>query len=127
MYILDTNVVIELLKNNKSVISQIDKVGIHNCRICEITIAELYFGAVKGGNKKNYEDVQVVKRLFQQVRINDSFERYAILRNNLRIKGQAIDSFDLLIASVVKPEDILVTHNRKHFERIDELKIEDWQ
>ncbi len=127
MYILDTNVVIELLKSNKSVIRNIDKVGIQNCRICEITIAELYYGAVKGGNKKNYEDVQVIKRLFQQVRINDSFERFAVIRNNLRIMGLSIDSFDMLIASVVNPNDILVTHNRKHFERIEGLRIEDWQ
>ena len=87
----------------------------------------MYYGAVKGGNKKNYEDVQVIKRLFQQVRINDSFERFAVIRNNLRIKGLSIDSFDMLIASVVNPNDILVTHNRKDFERIEGLRIEAWQ
>ena len=52
MYLLDTNVVIEMLRGNRAVIEKIYSVGIANCCISEMSIAELYYGAVKGNKEK---------------------------------------------------------------------------
>jgi tRNA(fMet)-specific endonuclease VapC len=42
-----------------------------------------------------------------------------------RAKGKTIDDFDILIAGIAYSNNcILVTNNPGHFERIDELKIE---
>ena len=41
--------------------------------------------------------------------------------------GAYIDDFDLLIGcSSIKNNMILVTNNEKHFERIENIKIENW-
>ena len=40
-YLLDTNVIIEVLRGNNDVISRIESVGQSCCYITEITIAEL--------------------------------------------------------------------------------------
>ncbi len=45
-------------------------------------------------------------------------------RNKLRKQGNIIGDFDLLIASICLRYDlILLTNNKKHFEKIDFLKI----
>ena len=53
-FILDTNVVVEILHGNRKIIEKIERIGRRDCCISEITIAELYYGAVKGGNPKNF-------------------------------------------------------------------------
>lgn len=46
---------------------------------------------------------------------------------NLRKKGTPVDDIDILIAGVAISNNlILVTHNQKHFGKIEGLEIEDW-
>jgi tRNA(fMet)-specific endonuclease VapC len=52
---------------------------------------------------------------------------YGKIRNNLRKSGQDIGVMDTLIAAHAKSQDlILVTNNSKHFERIQDIRIENW-
>lgn len=39
-YMLDTNSIVEMLRGNRKVVGQIEKHGIQNCFISEITIAD---------------------------------------------------------------------------------------
>jgi tRNA(fMet)-specific endonuclease VapC len=58
-----------------------------------------------------------------QESVSKSAEIYAQLRQ----KGTPIDDIDLLIAGVAIANNlVLITHNTKHFQRIEELIIEDW-
>lgn len=58
-----------------------------------------------------------------QKSVNQSAQIYAKLRQ----KGTPVDDIDLLIAGVAIANNlILATHNTKHFQRIEELMIEDW-
>ena len=51
----------------------------------------------------------------------------AELYADLRKKGQPIDDIDLLIAGIAIANGlVMVTQNRKHFDRIAELEVEDW-
>jgi len=44
-----------------------------------------------------------------------------------RAQGTPVDDIDLLIAGIALTNSlVLVTHNRKHFEKIAGLEIEDW-
>jgi tRNA(fMet)-specific endonuclease VapC len=46
---------------------------------------------------------------------------------DLRKQGQPIDDIDLLIAATALANELaLVTHNRKHFDRITSLEVYDW-
>ena len=52
-----------------------------------------------------------------------SAEIYATLRS----QGRLIDDLDLLIAGIALANDFtLVTHNRRHFDRIHALEVQDW-
>lgn len=51
----------------------------------------------------------------------------AELYADLRQRGQPLDDIDLLIASTALANGmVMVTHNRKHFERIVGLEVADW-
>ena len=50
-----------------AVIEKIYSVGIANCCISEMSIAELYYGAVKGNKEKNFEDITKIERFFQVI------------------------------------------------------------
>lgn len=50
-YLLDTNICIFLLRGQYDVDKKIDEVGLENCHISEITMAELKYGAELGRKK----------------------------------------------------------------------------
>lgn len=127
-FLLDTNVIIEILRGNNAIICKIESVGQHNCYISEITLAELLYGAVRGNNPKNFTDVERIAIEFQVLPIRPAFRTYAETRNTLRQNGTPIDHMDLFIASVAIHNGLtLITHNTKHFTRIPNLKLSDWQ
>ena len=127
-YLLDTNVIVEMLRGNRKVIGQIERHGRQNCFISEITIAELYYGAIKSENSKHLDDIEIIESLFQIVPLYPSFLDYAKIRHHLTSTGLGIDTFDMLIgASAVQGNYVLITHNKKHFSLIPKLQLADWQ
>ena len=127
-YQLDTNVVIQMLRGDMSVISNVYRVGIENCCISEITIAELYYGAVKGKRQSNYDDIEIVKQMFRVVPIYDSLERLANIRLSLKKSGKMIDAYDMMIGATAAHNGYtLVTHNTKHYINVPDLMLTDWQ
>ena len=126
-YLLDTCVCIALIKQMPSVVEHIRKVGVSECKISDLTIGELYFGAFKSGREQHFEDVIEIYNLFEQYPTSYCMREYGDIRWQLDSSGQRIDSIDLLIGATALHEDlILVTGNVKHFERIPGLKIENW-
>ena len=126
-YLLDTNVLIDMFKGNQRVQEKIFRAEFHNCYISEITLAELYVGAFKGGRPKQLQEISFVCKRFRILPITPALERYARLRVRLEGKGESIDDFDLLIAATALTEGhTLVTHNLRHFDRIEGLRTEDW-
>ena len=79
-YLLDTCACIAMIKGVPSVVEKIRQVGLDNCKISEITLAELYFGAFKSGQKKHFNDVEVIKDLFEQYPITHSLQEYGDIR-----------------------------------------------
>ena len=127
-YQLDTNVVIQMLRGDSNIVQHIYEVGIHNCCISEITIAELYYGAVKGNRQSNYDDIHRVEEIFQIIPVYDSFEQLAKIRADLKSCGKMIDAYDMMIgATAVDHGFTLVTHNTRHFINIKDIQLQDWQ
>lgn len=126
-YLLDTCVCVAILKNQYGIRERIVNLNPLECKISEITRAELLFGAVKSGKEKHFDDVKVITNLFEVVGISECLEKYAEIRWQLERMGQMIDSFDLLIAATAIAKDyVLVTGNVRHFNRIPELHVENW-
>jgi len=55
MILCDTNILIELYKNNTAIIQELRQIGIHQLAISVITRAELYYGAI---NKNELNRIQ---------------------------------------------------------------------
>lgn len=123
---IDTDVCIELARKNPIVEEHIRTVGVSECKISNVTLAEMFFGAFKSGREKHFNDVAVINRLFESYPIM-YLRKYGELRYLLESKGQKIGDMDMFIAATALEEDlILVTGNTEHFERIPGLKIENW-
>ena len=126
IYLLDTCICVALLKKSQSVIQRLREVGTHNCKISDITLAELYFGAFKSGKEKHFNDVSEISKLFEKYPIQ-YIRKYGEIRWELEKQGLRIGDMDMFIAATALEEDlILVTGNVKHFERIPGLKVENW-
>lgn len=129
-YLLDTNTCIYFLKKKNSVKDRIDKKGLENCAISEITIAEIKYGIEKGDKshrKKNIDGLENLIGSFVVLPIINCFDVYAKEKVRLQRSGNIIDEFDLLIGATAVANDlILVTNNKRHFERLNDIKIENW-
>lgn len=128
-YLLDTCTCISMFRNEGRVRETLSRVGIRNCFISEITIAELYFGLAKAENqKRKLDDIREVQRLFRVIPVYSSFKEYGEIRYSLEHSGQRVDQFDLLIGATALHYNLtLVTSNLKHFERMEGLEIENWK
>ncbi|MEN0046501.1 MAG: PIN domain-containing protein, partial [Bacteroidota bacterium] len=107
---------------------KIKDVGIDNCFVSEITIAELTYGATKSTNyEKHIGEVVKMEQLFSIIPIYDSFQAYAIEKVRLQKQGILIPDFDLLIGTTsVKHGLVMVSNNEKHLSRIENIVIENW-
>ena len=125
-YLLDTCTCIAIIKEKPNVLTRLRQVGIDECKISDITLAELFFGAYKSGRNEHFDDVIEIMGLFEQYRIN-YLKKYGEIRWMLESKGLKIGDMDMFIAATALEEDlIVVTGNTEHFGRIPGLKVESW-
>jgi len=127
-YLLDTNICIYLFKGKYNLDKQFKKVGLKNCCISEITLAELKYGA-ECSNKaaENMEMINDFAKELTVIPIYNSLDLYAKEKSKLRKAGNLIDDFDILIGvTAIANNLILVTENEKHLSRISKIKIENW-
>lgn len=127
-YLIDTDICIFLLKEKYRLKEKIKSVGIENCYISEITLAELTYGAFKSERfEKHIAEVASVEELFSIVPIFDCLKRFGKEKARLNKLGIQIPDFDILIGvSSVQRNMIMVTNNEKHLSRIEGIRIENW-
>lgn len=127
-YLLDSNICIHFLRGKYNIIEKLNEVGIDNCAISEITLAELVFGAEKSDNpKKNHKLIEKFIGQLSILPIFDAIQTYGKEKARLQNAGKMISDFDLLIGCTSIENDlIMVTENLKEFERIKGIKIENW-
>ncbi len=127
-YLLDSNICIHFLRGKFNIHERFYEVGIDNCAISEITLAELTFGAEKSTNV--YKNLKLIDTFTNQLTILPIFDAipiYAREKVRLQNMGKMISDFDLLIGSTGIANDlIVVTENTLEFERILNIKIENW-
>jgi len=128
-YLLDTNMVIFLLRGRKEIADAIDRVGFENCAISEITKAELLVGHYKASMKGKYPKSILLDFLdaITIVPISRAVDLFSRELARLQMSGEVIDDFDLLIGTTaVAYGMILVTDNASHLRRIEGVVIENW-
>ena len=127
-YLLDTNICIHFFKGKFNLIEKLEEVELKNCAISEITLAELVFGAENSLTPQKNRDI--IEQFSGQVTIlpiYDTINLYGKEKARLRKLGTMISDFDLLIGCTsVEKELIIVTENVREFERISNIRIENW-
>jgi tRNA(fMet)-specific endonuclease VapC len=127
-YLLDSNICIHFFRGNYGILDKLNEVGIENCIVSEITLAELVFGAEKSNNpEKNHELIEKFVGKLTVLPIFDAIPYYGKEKVRLQKTGNMISDFDLLIACTALGNNlIMVTENTKEFQRIDNINLENW-
>ena len=132
IYLLDTNILIYLIKNQPTSIAQRIDALPEDARLCMsfITWAELLKGAERSTRKP--EVLRRLEVLARQVTVLYPHGpaiclHYAEHFTRLKDAGTPIGANDLWIASHALAEGAtLVTHNTREFQRVGGLNMEDW-
>ncbi len=132
IYLLDTNILIYLIKNHPpSIAERIDALADDDLLCMSfVTWAELLKGAERSTRKS--EVLRRLDALARQVAViyptgAAICRHYAEQSTRLKEAGTPIGANDLWIACHGLAEDAtLVTHNTREFQRVVGLRLEDW-
>jgi len=130
-YLLDTDTCIYLIKKRPaSVISKLNALPNDQVALSAITAFELQFGVE---NSQQHKKSQIALNHFLEPFLyilpidRRVAECAAKIRSDLKKKGTPIDSYDVLIAGVALAHElILVSNNIDEFQRVSDLKLENW-
>ena len=97
--------------------------------ISSVTRAELVFGLEKRGNPRALS--RLVHHFLDRIAVMpwdaDAADQFARLRAQLERNGTPIGTFDTMIAGhALALKATLVTNNQKHFQKVQALKVENW-
>ena len=129
-FMLDTNI-IAYAKNNRpeSVLQHLTQYRPEDLCISAITMAELEYGVC---NSSRPDQNRMALLLFLS-RISvipfdaDAAREYGMIRADLTKKGTLIGANDLLIAAHARSLGLtLVTNNTREFDRVENLRVENW-
>ncbi|KKN26401.1 hypothetical protein LCGC14_0875040 [marine sediment metagenome] len=131
MVLLDTDILIGILRDNKEAVSKISKLLAKHVILftTSINTAELYFGAHL--SEKSQENLEAVEKLTKTINIipfelNQS-KIYGEVRSDLQKKGEIINELDIFIATIAIEKDLpIITRNTKHFDKILKLTVDTW-
>lgn len=132
MYLLDTNVLSEILRRSPdvTVTRRLHAIALSNLFSSEITRYELRYGAAlrPDGEALWRRIVEEVVPLVSWLPVDERVALAAAqLRGVLRKTGHSIDVQDAFIAATALAHNlVLVTRNQRHFEHVSALTLENW-
>lgn len=131
MYLLDTDILSDLMKRKPSgrLEARIASVPADTLFTSSITLGELIFGAKKKRSSRLMRAVEdrVVCYLPVLPFDADAARRYGETRAETERRGTPIGDADLRIASIALVRGLtVVTGNTKHFQRVPDLGVENW-
>lgn len=130
MYMLDTNICIYIIKKRpSSVLGHFQQIAAESLCISVITLAELQYGVDKSAAKlKNQRIVDDFVSRLQVLPWEETVVKYyGKIRCYLEAQGPPIGGMDLMIAAHCQSHDYtLITNNIREFQKIPNLKLENW-
>lgn len=128
-YLLDTNIVIYVIKRRPIEVLETFNTNANRMAISVVTLAELLHGAEKSSRPSS--NLAVVEDFCSRLEVlpytPKAAQHYGAIRTALETTGQPIGVNDLHIAAHARSEGlILVTNNEKEFSRVPALQIENW-
>jgi len=132
MYLLDTNMLSEIIKKNpnQNFITKLGTAPSPTIFTATLCVMELRFGAMKRGNPSDFWQ-RIEQQILSKVRILDFSYNEAMkageLLHQLYSMGQPIGLEDVMIGSIALCNSLtIVSANTKHFGKIPGLQVENW-
>jgi tRNA(fMet)-specific endonuclease VapC len=138
LWVLDTDHISEFQRRNSKVVQRIYRINPNNVAVTIISVEEQVRGQLKVINEMNnlklsdslvqaYANLGKTVKFFNSIHVLDFDQEACNYYTELKRQKIRIGTQDLKIASMVlSKQAILVTRNRKDFEKIPNLLIEDW-
>jgi len=130
MYLLDTNHCIFLINHKYPQVGRrLARQKVGAVAVSTITTAELWHGVENSARKEQNQAALGKFLLPLEVLPFDekAAQAYGNIRCQLERMGKVIGAMDLLIAAhAVSSGAVLVSQNLREFQRVPELKLEDW-
>jgi tRNA(fMet)-specific endonuclease VapC len=128
-YMLDTNICIYVIKNRPPGLRERFNSLAQQLCISAVTLAEMNYGAEK--SERSADNLAVVEQFAARLEVLAFAERaaahYGQIRAELERQGTLIGGYDMMIGGHARSEGLLlVTNNRREFQRIEGLRIENW-
>lgn len=129
-FMLDTNICIYIIKKKpEQVLGRLKNTRISDIGISSITLSELAYGAEKS-SRPDQNKIALAEFLapLEILSYDDmAAQEYGKIRAYLDRRGTPIGPMDMLIAAhALSLNCTLVTNNKREFNRVLSLKIENW-
>lgn len=128
-YLLDTDICIRVLRRKSAAARERLDAEAGRLFMSAITLAELTFGGLKSGQvERAAEEIHGLSVHMTVLPFDESAAAdYAAIRLHLERAGERIGPNDLLIAAQARSLGlVMVTGNRREFDRVPDLKVETW-
>ena len=131
-YVLDTNVVSAIMKNDSRIIARVRGLRPDQIGIPQPVLGEIAFGIERLPRSKRRDafasQFERVRAVFLRVAWTDDVSiRFGEIKAQLERTGRRIEDFDASIAAhAVSIDAVLVTANFGHMSRVPRLRVEDW-
>lgn len=127
-YLLDTNMVTHILRENPNVLQRIEKLHFSELGISILTHAEIQYGFAKKPEKTK------MQRLFNQLALRIEIlpfnemvsNHYGQFKVSVEKQGKSLAPLDMLIAAHADAVGAILVSNDVAFTKITHLRVEDW-
>ena len=129
-FLLDTNFCIHFIRGEAWARLALSKVQVPDVAVSAVTVGELYEGAHR--SDQTAKEIKKAETFLAPMEViafgREQAKGWGSIEAVLRKQGKPIEAEDSIIAATaIKHELTLVTGNTKHFDRIEGLKLADWE
>lgn len=127
-YLLDTNMITHILRENPNVLAKVSKLSVLDIGISSLTLAEISYGFAKKPEKVKMQ--RLFKALLLRLTVlpfdENIAHHYGVFKASIEKQGKNLAPLDLLIASHADAVGAILVSNDKAFYQIPNLRVEDW-
>jgi len=128
---LDTNICIYVLNGTLSHLAERFDAQASSLCISSITVAELWYGVEKSAPRWRETNITGLARLIARLEVlafdGEAAAHFGEIRVGLERAGTPCGAYDLLIGAHARSLGMtLVTNNRREFDRMPGLAVENW-
>jgi len=129
-FLLDTNFCIHFIRGKAWARLALSKVQVPDVAVSAVTVGELFEGAHR--SEQTAREIEKAEAFLAPIEVipfgREEAKVWGLVEANLRPQGKPIEAEDSIIAATAIRNDLtLVTGNTKHFDRIDGLRLIDWE